>query len=122
MSQSASQARSFYRDVAKQKSVWGIRDDKGIPAPLGDNGKRAMPFWSTRSRAEKVVSTVDAYKGFEIFELSWQEFRDKWLIGLDKDGLSVGVNWSGSRATGYDVEPLNVKELVEYELNKQTGT
>ena len=122
MSQSALQARAFYEDVAKLKSVWGIRDAAGIPAPVGDNGKRTMPFWSTRNRVEKVVSNVEAYKNFEIFELNWYEFRDKWLVGLDKDGLNVGVNWSGSRAIGYDIEPLKVKEQIEYELNKQACT
>jgi hypothetical protein len=28
-------------------------------------------------------------------------------------GLLVGLNWSGPKATGYDVEPQMVKEAVE---------
>jgi hypothetical protein len=46
-------------------------------------------------------------------EVSWTDFRDHWLPGLTRDGLFVGVNWSGARATGYDVEPAVVLECVE---------
>jgi hypothetical protein len=27
---------------------------------------------------------------------------------LERDGVLVGVNWSGARATGYDVKPSEV--------------
>ncbi|WP_354191718.1 hypothetical protein [Arthrobacter sp. UYCu712] len=27
------------------------------------------------------------------------------MPGLERDGLRVGLNWSGDRATGFDVEP-----------------
>ncbi|MCL1047291.1 DUF2750 domain-containing protein [Shewanella electrodiphila] len=118
MSQSASQASMFYQDVAKNKKVWCIRDESGIPAPIGDNGKRSMPFWSTRKRIEKIIATIDDYKSFDIFEIELEDFREKWLVGLDKDGLLVGVNWSGKRATGYDIDPLQVMQNIEYELNK----
>jgi hypothetical protein len=67
-----------------------------------------MPFWSLRSRAEKVITTVPAYEGFELVELTLAEFRSRWLPGLERDGLRVGLNWSGPRATGYDVHPSEV--------------
>jgi hypothetical protein len=37
---------------------------------------------------------------------------------MKKDGLLVGVNWSGARATGYDIEPSEVRRRVEYELSR----
>lgn len=113
MSQAALHADAFYRDVAKTQKIWAIRDSEGFPAPEGDLGKRSMPFWSTRSRAEKIINGVAAYSEFEVVELDWQTFRDKWLVGLKKDGLNVGVNWSGERALGYDVGPEQVKQSVE---------
>ena len=118
MSQSASQASLFYQDVAKTNKVWSIRDESGIPAPLGVNGKRSMPFWSSKSRIEKIIATIDDYKNFDIFEIDLDDFKNKWLVGLDKDGLLVGVNWSGKRATGYDVEPLQVLQNIEFQLSK----
>jgi Protein of unknown function (DUF2750) len=116
MSQSSLHANAFYKDVAKNRKVWGIRDKGGVPAPKGDGGKRAMPFWSTIQRAQKVVANSEAYSGFDTFELSWDVFRDKWLVGLEQDGLLVGVNWSGQTAVGYDVEPATVKEAIEFQM------
>ena len=92
--------------------MWGIRDSGGFPAPLNGDGQRAMPFWSLRSRAERVVSAVPAYADFEVVEVSLDDFRTRWLPGLERDGLRVGLNWSGSRATGYDLEPSDVREAL----------
>lgn len=120
MSHSAMHADSFYKEVAKNLKVWSIRDENGIPAPVGDGGKRAMPFWSSQSRAEKVIITAKAYSRFEIFELDWVVFRDRWLSGLAKDGLNVGVNWSGEKAVGYDVNPITVQAAVENHITTNT--
>lgn len=64
-----------------------------------------MPFWSLSSRAERVISTVEAYCGFETVAIPLSEWRFRWLPGLERDGLNVGLNWSGARVTGCDVEP-----------------
>jgi hypothetical protein len=32
---------------------------------------------------------------------------------MQKDGLNVGVNWSGEKAFGYDVYPEQVRQNVE---------
>jgi len=36
------------------------------------------------------------------------EWVNKWLPGLARDGVLVGLNWSGPYATGYDVSALEV--------------
>jgi hypothetical protein len=53
---------TFYRDVASHRVVWTIRDAGGIRRQVA-GGRRAQPFWSTRSRVEKIVKTVPAYAG-----------------------------------------------------------
>lgn len=118
MEQSASQAHAFYKDVAKNKKVWTIRDEGGYPAPKTRTGQRSQPFWSTLSRVQKIIKNVPAYNDFEPVELSWDEFRDKWLPGLTKDGLLVGVNWSGKNATGYDLDAPWVRECVEIQIKE----
>lgn len=118
MSQSSLQANAFYSDVAQNKKVWGIKDEGGIPAPTGDGGKRSMPFWSSLARVQKVIETAEAYAGFDTFELTWEIFRDRWLTGLETDGLLVGVNWGGEKVVGYDVEPSIVKEAIEIQIKK----
>ena len=65
--------------------MWTLEDDDGIPA----------------------------YAGFRPKELTLEEFQTRWLDGLERDGLLVGINWSGDRAVGYDVEPRLVREWLE---------
>jgi hypothetical protein len=92
--------------------VWTVEDDEGIPAPENADGQRAMPFWSTQSRVENIIASAPAYAGFRPRELSLDEFQERWLGGLEQDGLLVGINWSGGSATGYDVEPSDVREWL----------
>jgi len=113
VSQAGSQAAAFYSDAAQAGAVFTVRDAAGYPAPKTSEGVRAQPFWSSRSRAERIVFTVAAYAGFEVEEIALDAFLEKWLPGLERDGLRVGVNWSGPRATGYDVEPDAVRAALE---------
>jgi hypothetical protein len=108
VSTSAAQADAFYREALDHRTIWTIRDPAGFPAPEG-SGERSMPFWSLRSRAERVVSSVPAYEGFEVVSIPLAEWRSRWLPGLARDGLRAGLNWSGARAAGYDFEPDDVE-------------
>ncbi len=76
-----------------------------------------MPFWSLRSRAEKVITTLDGYASFQPIDLSLDEWRSRWLPGLEKDGLRVGLNWSGMNAVGYDLEPAAVERSLAARAN-----
>lgn len=109
MSTSAAQAAAFYDEALREGSVWTIRDSAGYPAPLNPDGERVQPFWSRRSRAERIVAEVPAYAGFVVEELPLERFRERWLTGLERDGIRVGLNWSGTRATGYDVAAADVE-------------
>lgn len=108
MSVSAPQADSFYKEVLEHSAVWGVRDADGFPAPDTAEG-RAMPFWSLRSRAEGIVAKVPAYQDFEVVELPLDEWRSRWLPGLQRDGVRVGLNWSGATATGFDLPAVEVE-------------
>lgn len=119
MNQAASQAWAFYREVAKNKKVWTVRDEIGFPAPENSHGIRVQPFWSSVSRVKKIIKTVPAYACFEPYEISWEEFCQKWIPGLKDDGFLVGINWSGPRALGYDLEPEEVIEAVEAVINEK---
>jgi hypothetical protein len=113
---SAAQSHAFYREVAQTRRVWTVRDEGGYPAPVNSRGVRAQPIWSSRARAERIIKSVRSYRGFTPQELSWEEFRDKWLPELERDGFEVGVNWSGPDASGYDEPPARVREAVEWHI------
>ncbi|MFI5936855.1 DUF2750 domain-containing protein [Actinoplanes sp. NPDC051494] len=113
MSLSAAHTAAFRREVPLEGRVWSIRDSRGYPAPQGADGTRAMPFWSKQSRAKRVVSTVGAFQGFDVVEIPVSDWLDSWLPGLRRDDVLVGVNWAGTRATGYDLMPAQVAAWFE---------
>ena len=113
MSIAAPNYHKFFEEIFKNEMVFTIEDDGGIPTPMTHKGKSAMPFWSLKSRAEKIIKNVPAYQGFRVKEISLKDFIEKWLTGLSKDELNVGVNWAGPRAVGYDVKPNELKITLE---------
>jgi len=110
MSLSGAHRAAFRREAPQEDRVWSIRDDRGFPGPLDAAGHRALPFWSKSSRAARVIGQVPAYGRFDIVEIRLDDWLERWLPWLHRDGLLVGVNWAGLRATGYDVAPPQVIE------------
>ena len=117
MSPSASQAAVFYRDVARHRKLWAIRDERGFPAPETSSGKRAQPFWSSLSRVKIIIKKVPAYASYEPYEVSWKDFKRQWARELAKDDRLVGVNWSGPKAVGFDMEPKVVCSAVQWAID-----
>lgn len=113
VSVSAAQADAFYREVLDGELVFTVFDAGGYPLPIGSSGSRAMAFWSKRSRAQRIIANVPAYASFEVEEIKLERWRDGWLPDLRRDGLLVGLNWSGRRATGYDLSPDDVLRNLE---------
>lgn len=108
MSLSGAHKAAFRREATREGWVFTIRDAAGVPAPADADGRRAVPFWSKATRAQRVVAHVDAYRGCEIVPISVEEWMSSWLSSLERDGLLVGVNWAGTRATGFDMAPAQV--------------
>jgi hypothetical protein len=108
MSLSGAHKAAFRREATQEGRVFSIRDAGGYPAPVDDDGHRAVPFWSKPTRAQRVVGQVDAYQGFEVVTVSVDDWLTGWLSSLERDGMLIGVNWSGARATGYDMTPAQV--------------
>ena len=40
------------------------------------------------------------------------DVKSRWLPGIERDGLIAGLNWSGPRATGYDLTPGELREKL----------
>ena len=119
MSQAASQAAAFYRDVAEKQIVWTVGDDQGYPAPKTPSGRRAMPFWSSKSRVQRIIKNAPAYAVFEPIGFTWQQFVEEWLPIIKDANQLVGVNWSGKNVVGYDLEPDDLVANVEYHIRKE---
>jgi hypothetical protein len=63
-----------------------------------------------------VIASVAAYSGFEPVAVTLEEWRSRWLPGLEQDDLLVGLNWSGANATGYDLTPAEVERNLAVRL------
>jgi uncharacterized protein DUF2750 len=108
MSLSGAHKSAFRREVTREGRVYAIRDEGGFPAPADAAGNRAVPFWSKPTRAQRVVAHVVAYRELEIVEVAVEDWLSGWMSSLERDGLMVGVNWAGARATGFDMPPAQV--------------
>ena len=108
MSLSGAHRAAFRREATQEGRVYSIRDAAGFPAPADDSGRRAVPFWSKPTRARLIVNHVQAYRGFEVVPFEVDDWLSGWLAGLEHDGMLVGVNWAGNRATGFDMTPGHV--------------
>jgi hypothetical protein len=126
MSLSGAHKAAFRREVTQEGRVFAIRDAEGFPAPADSDGRRAVPFWSKPTRAQRVVEHVEAYRGFEVVPVTVDVWLDEWMPRLRRDSLLVGVNWAGSRATGFDLTPDQVvhwfAELEKVDAEPATRT
>ena len=82
--------------MAHASAVWTLEDENGIPAPDVGSGRRAMPFWSSRERVERVIAAVPAYAGFCPVEVLLAEFEQRWFPGLERLQLRSSVCRAGA--------------------------
>lgn len=88
----ATHASVFYREVANSEVVWGIRDSTGFPAPMYADGVRAMPFWSSESRAFHTIQNVPAYNGFTPLAIEWSTFVEGALFDVMEGSRVVATD------------------------------
>lgn len=115
---SAAQSAILYREAAQLTVVWGIRDQEGFPAPVNAENRRVMPFWSSKARAIAMINKVPTYQCFDSVPIALDIFCERWLPGLLMDGLLVGVNWAGTKATGFDCNPEDVLRNIRAALSR----
>lgn len=108
MSISAINSAAFISEALQGAQVWTIKDTDGFPTSTNASGETAMPFWSSEKKAMSIIETVPAYLDFKPEPIPLSAFIERWLPGLKKDGLYCGLNWSGKRATGYDLSPTDL--------------
>lgn len=103
----------FYVECFRNQKVYTIKDASGFPAPKNNEGKRAQPFWSSDQKAFNIIRDNNKLKSFDIYVLTLDEFLEKWLVGLEKDQINIGLNWSGNSLRGYDLSPSEVSKNFE---------
>ncbi|MFF7764764.1 DUF2750 domain-containing protein [Streptomyces griseorubiginosus] len=106
MSQSGSQAAAFFRDIHQSSEVWLVRDDNGSPTHLSADGTRSLPFWSTSPRAQRAAKIWG--HELRVDSMPLDTWCDHALPDAARDGLVIGINWSGPRLVGWSFTPDEV--------------
>jgi hypothetical protein len=116
MSISAAHDDQFKAQTARDGRVYTFTaDGEYLVFPV--NGNEVIPFWSSRSRIEKLQEDHPKYEPYQIKEMPLSEFME-WLPNLGKDGIRIGTNWSGKRLTGYDVETKDLAAGMKYWIDR----
>jgi hypothetical protein len=116
VSQSASQAAAFFREIVVQRTVWFVRDDHGSPAPEVASGARAMPYWSSRARAGRAADVWG--NDLRPVSLPLRTWREVDLPDLADGGYHVGINWTGARLVGWDLTVPEVLNRLAHALRE----
>lgn len=117
MSISAAQYSKFCSEVAQKQCVFTFTEQGGLLIyPV--QGQEVLPFWSSRSRLEKIQASHPKYQRYQISVYSWPEFESR-LRQMEGDGIHAGVNWSGRRLTGYNVAAADLRAALEYQVRSQ---
>ena len=103
------QAQAFFDEVSETGDVWRLGSGQSMFVVYSASGARVFPLWSTRRRVQKLVDTVPGYAGCKVLGSSWNNFVDNWVAILERDGVLVGLNWTGANANGFE---MPVKLLV----------
>jgi len=76
-----------------------------------------IPFWSSRSRLETIQKRTPKYQRYQIAEIPLTEFY-ALLDRLAREDIQVGVNWSGARLTGYNFPVTQLRDALDYWVDR----
>lgn len=114
--------KDFIKKVCETEIVYGLKDDKGYATSYSndleyDDGEsvQIICFWSDAARAKSCVDKE--WNRYEASPISLNEFLENWCLGMNNDGLLVGINFD-SNLFGYEAEPLELALEVIEELKK----
>lgn len=116
MSQSASQAAAFFREVARHRVVWFVRDDQGSPAPRNADGRRTLPYWSSEARGRRAADVWG--HGLRAASMPLDTWRREELARLADEEHLVGVNWTGPRLVGWEFTVAEVENRLRHALQE----
>lgn len=113
MSISAAQSSEFYEQVVRERRVFTFLEDGSfLVHPV--EGREVVPFWSSRSRLERVQRAHPKFRGYELDETALDAFLTRTLPDLAAENIHVAINWSGARLTGYDVAVAELVRNLDY--------
>jgi ribosomal protein L24E len=118
MSNAAAQAAKFYDQVTSGETVFGLAEDGGFLL-FRIRDTEVVPFWSSKSRVTAIRKRNPKYGKWTLTEEPLTDFIERTLTWLEKDNISIGLNWSGERLVGYDVSVPELRKSLEYRMKRR---
>lgn len=104
----------FVRKVADFEEVWGLYDD-GWAMLSDSSGRKIIPFWPEKDFAQ--LCATEQWETYGARAIPLKDFIDKWLPGMKKDDILVGIFYTPS-GKGIPVEPERLRADIEEELEQ----
>lgn len=102
----------FVKKVCETETVYALSDGKGYATSHSNDleDKDGAPvqiicFWSDTARAKSCIQ--QEWSHYEVSFIPLIEFVENWCLGMNSDGLLVGINFD-SHLFGYEAEPLEL--------------
>lgn len=104
----------FIENIQESGQVWSLQTTDGwvIVDSAEYEDSEVMPFWSEEAYAKQLC--VGEWENFKPAAISFEEFVEDWLAGMDEDGVLVGPNWNAD-LDGLEVEPIEILKLLTTE-------
>ncbi len=101
----------FLSHVAEEREVWILvnADNRFLKISADDEGVEYLPVWPA---SEFAKDYADGSDGLVPLSISLPDFFRKWVPGLTKDGLEVGV-FPGLDKTLWITEPEELKRDLQ---------
>lgn len=101
----------FLSQVAEEREVWILvnAEDRFLKIASDDDGVQYLPVWPA---SEFAVDYANGTDDLSPLSISLPDFFRKWVPGLTKDGLEVGV-FPGLDKTVWITEPDELKRDLQ---------
>ncbi|MDH5446990.1 MAG: DUF2750 domain-containing protein [Gammaproteobacteria bacterium] len=105
----------FVKRVADWEEVWSLQDKNGWVSSENDEGIKSIPVWPHPEYTK--LCAEENWKGNNPSSIELQAFIEKWLPGMEKDGLLVAVFPTPS-GKGVQVTPAELKQHLQEECEQ----
>src|SRR5687767_6610985 len=96
----------FLQRIITAREVWGLESNDGWAmtesSAEATEGRKIIPFWSDRAYARQCAK--DEWSHYEATPISLDLFLERWLPGMELDGVLAGTNWN-AKLCGHEIEP-----------------
>lgn len=105
----------FVKKVADFEEIWSVRSGQGWTLMGTPHGREVVPVWPAKRFAQ--AQCLNEWKDCEAKVISLNDWLDKWVPGMIRDGRDVAV-FPTSSSRGIVIHPSTVADSLREERTK----